>query len=85
MQSYTVVSMHVRTQMKMLYVWYLKKQGDWDTIHKKNDIIEMLEEVARKTKTEETTKTGQRHLFGNEKGTSESLQDSVVTKLLQDS
>ena len=30
----------------MLYVWYPKKQGDWDMIHKENDIIEMLEKVA---------------------------------------
>ena len=30
----------------MLYTWYLKKQGDWDTIHKENDITEMPEEAA---------------------------------------
>ena len=31
--------------MKILYVWYLKEQGDWDMIHEENDIIEMPEEV----------------------------------------
>ena len=30
----------------MLYVWYPKKQGDWDTVHEENDVIKMLEEVA---------------------------------------
>ena len=45
-QSYTTVSMNIRRQAKMLYVWYLKKRGDWDTIHEESDIIEMPEEVA---------------------------------------
>ena len=29
----------------MLHIWYPKKQGDWDTIHK-NDVIETSEELA---------------------------------------
>ena len=29
----------------MHYVWYPKKQGDWDMIPEENDVIEMLEEV----------------------------------------
>ena len=36
--------MVVRIQTKMLYVWYLKKRGNWDTIHEENDIIKMPEE-----------------------------------------
>ena len=42
MQSYTAVPMNI----KMLYVCYLKKRGDWDTIHKENDVIEMPEKLA---------------------------------------
>ena len=30
----------------MLYIWYPKKQGDWDINHKKSDVIEMPGEVA---------------------------------------
>ena len=45
MQSYTAVPMNIRRQAKMLYIWYLKKQGDWDAIHEENDVIEMPEEV----------------------------------------
>ena len=44
-QSYTAVSMNIRRQTKMLYVWYLKKQGDWDAIHEENDIIKMSKEL----------------------------------------
>ena len=29
----------------MLYVWYPKMRGDWDTIHEENNIIKMPEEV----------------------------------------
>ena len=29
----------------MLYVWYPKKQEDWDTIHEENDFIDMSEEL----------------------------------------
>ena len=46
MQSYTAVPMNIRRRAKMLYVWYPKKQGDWDMIHEENDIMEMPEEVA---------------------------------------
>ena len=46
MQSYTTVSLNIRRQAKMLYVWYPKKQKDWDTIHKENDVMEMREELA---------------------------------------
>ena len=30
----------------MLYVWYPRKRGDWDTIHEENDVIEMPKEPA---------------------------------------
>ena len=30
----------------MLYIWHLKEQGDWKTIHKENDVIEILKEKA---------------------------------------
>ena len=30
----------------MLYVWYQKKQGDWGTIHKENDVNKMREELS---------------------------------------
>ena len=29
----------------MLCVWYLKKQGDWDTIHEENNIFKTPEKV----------------------------------------
>ena len=45
-QSYTTIPMNIGRQMKMLYVWYLKKRGDWDMIHEENDITEMQEKVA---------------------------------------
>ena len=45
-QSYTAVPLNIRRQTKMLHIWYLKKRGDWDTIHEENDVIEMLEELA---------------------------------------
>ena len=38
--------MNIRRQAKMLYVWYPKKQGDWDAIHQENDIIEIPEKIA---------------------------------------
>ena len=28
MQAYTAVPLNIRRQAKMLYIWYLKKQGD---------------------------------------------------------
>ena len=46
MQLYTAVPMNIRRQAKMLYVWHPKEQGDWDTIHEENDIIETPENVA---------------------------------------
>ena len=45
-QSYTAIPMNIRRQVKILYVWYLKKQGDWDTIHEVSNINEMLEELS---------------------------------------
>ena len=30
----------------MLYVWYLKKGGDWDMIHEENDTIETSAKLA---------------------------------------
>ena len=30
----------------MVYVWYPKKRGDWDTIDKENNVIETREELA---------------------------------------
>ena len=45
-QSYTAVPMNIRRQAQMLYVWYPKKRGDWDTIQEENDITETPEEVA---------------------------------------
>ena len=38
--------LNIRRQAKMLYVWYLKKRGDWDTIHEENDVIKTQEELA---------------------------------------
>ena len=46
MQSYTSVPLNIRKQAKMLYVWYPKKRGDWDTIHEENDVIKTREELA---------------------------------------
>ena len=37
--------MNIRKQAKMLYVWYLKKQRDWDTIHKENEVTETSEDL----------------------------------------
>ena len=45
MQSYTAIPMNIRRQAKVLCVWYLKKQGNWDAIHEENNVIEMTEEV----------------------------------------
>ena len=44
MQSYTAVPLNIRREAKMLYVWYPKKSGDWDT--EENDVIETREELA---------------------------------------
>ena len=38
-QSCIAVPINIRRQAKMLYVWYLKKRGDCDTIHEENSII----------------------------------------------
>ena len=46
MQSYAAVPLNIRIQAKMLYVWYPKKQGDWDTIHEEDDVIETQKELA---------------------------------------
>ena len=46
MQSYTAVPMNIRRQAKMLLVWYLRKQRDWDTIHEENSIIKTPEKIA---------------------------------------
>ena len=45
MQSYTAVPMNIWRQVKMLYFWHPKKQGDWYMIHEENNVIKMLEEV----------------------------------------
>ena len=45
-QSYTAIPNNIRRQAKMLYIWYPKNRTDLNTIHKKNDVIEM-EELAR--------------------------------------
>ena len=45
-QLYTAIPMNIRRQAKMLYAWHLKKGGDWDTIHRENNVIETTEEVA---------------------------------------
>ena len=45
-QSYTAISLNIRRQAKLLYVSYLKERGDWGTIHKENNVIEMQEELA---------------------------------------
>ena len=39
-ESYTAVPLNIKRQVKMLYIWYPKKQRDWDTIHEENDVIE---------------------------------------------
>ena len=38
--------MNIRREAKILYIWYLKEWGDWDTIHEENDVIEKWEGVA---------------------------------------
>ena len=38
--------MNIRRQAKILYIWYLKKLGDWYMIHEENDVIKTLEELA---------------------------------------
>ena len=42
-QSYTVVPNNIRTQAKMLYVWYPKNRTDLNTINEEIDVIEMGE------------------------------------------
>ena len=42
-KSYTAIPKNIRRQAKMLYVWYPKNRTDLNTIHEKNDIIEMGE------------------------------------------
>ena len=46
MQAYTAVSLNIRRQVKMLYVWYQKKRGDWDAIHEENKVIVTQGEIA---------------------------------------
>ena len=41
--SHTTVPNNIRRQAKMLYIWYAKNRTDLNTIHKKNDVIEMGE------------------------------------------
>ena len=38
-QSYTAVPNNIRSQAKMLYVWYPKNRMDLNTIHEENDVI----------------------------------------------
>ena len=45
-QSYTGVPLNIRRQAKMLYVWYQKKQGDWDAVHEESKVIKMQGEIA---------------------------------------
>ena len=45
-QSYTAVPNNIRTQAKMLYIWYPKNRTDLNTIHEENDLIGP-EELAR--------------------------------------
>ena len=49
-QSCTAVPLNVRRQAKMLYVWHLKKRGDWDAIHEENDLIEMQGKITNAKK-----------------------------------
>ena len=46
-QSYTAIPNNIRTQAKMLYIWYPKNRTDLNTIHEENDVIETPEELAR--------------------------------------
>ena len=45
-QSYTAIPNNIRTQAKMLYIWYPKNTKDLKVIHEENDVIEMQEELA---------------------------------------
>ena len=56
-QSYTAIPNNIRSQTKMLYVWYPKNRKDLNTIHDENDVIEMQEELAR---VKEALKWGKR-------------------------
>ena len=47
MQAYTAVPLNLRRQAKMLYVWYSTKQGDWDAIHGKNDVIKNMRGISK--------------------------------------
>ena len=40
----------------MLFVWYPKKQGYWDTIHEENNIIKTSEESANVKKKQKQGK-----------------------------
>ena len=46
-QSYTAVPNIIRSQAKMIYVWYPKNRTDLNAIHEENDVIETPEELAR--------------------------------------
>ena len=45
MQAYTAVPIGNRRQAKMLYVWFQKKQRDWDAVYKENEVIKMQGEI----------------------------------------
>ena len=45
MQSYTGTPINIRRQAKMLYIWFQKKQGDWDAINEENEVIKMQGEI----------------------------------------
>ena len=44
-QSYTTVHMNLQREVKILYIAYPKKRGDWDMIHEESDVIETLKKV----------------------------------------
>ena len=46
-QSYIAVPNNIRSQAKLLYVWYPKNRKDLNTIHEENDVMETQEELAR--------------------------------------
>ena len=45
MQFYTGVPLNIRRQAKILYVWFQKKQGDWDAVHEENQVIKIQGEI----------------------------------------
>ena len=75
-QSYTAVLNNIRRQAKMLYVWYLKKRTDLNTIHEENNVIgpEELTRVKVELKMEEA------YLFNYEDGRLKSLFTEVPTE-----